>query len=144
MTRLIDMKVKPFLVASSVRAIMAQRLVRRICKNCAQPYTPQPSEIMACEIDDDFIKNAKLMKGKGCAQCGNTGYKGRMGVYEIFLVSDEIRHYIYGRESADVIRNAAIKGGMRNLRGDALRKAAAGSTTLEEVIRVTVSGHEEE
>ena len=137
-TRLIDMGVKPFLVASSVRAIMAQRLVRRVCKKCAQPYTPSPTEIRMLNLDESFIKNSNFMKGRGCPECGNSGYKGRVGIYEIFLVGEEIQHLIYGKESSHTIREAARKSGMRTLREDGLRKAAAGTTTLEEVLQTTI------
>ena len=137
-TRLIDMGVPPFLVASSVRAIMAQRLVRRVCKNCAAPYTPTPEEIRIMHLSEDYISSSMLMKGRGCADCGYTGYKGRMGLYEIFLLSEEIQHLIYNKEAASVIREAARKSGMRTLREDGLRKAAAGTTTLEEVLAITI------
>jgi general secretion pathway protein E/type IV pilus assembly protein PilB len=136
------MGVKPFLVASSVKAIMAQRLLRRVCKNCAAPYQPEPYEVRVLDLDDEFINNSQLVKGKGCSECGNTGYKGRMGIYEIFVLTEDIQHLIYKKVSASVIRDAAREGGMRTLRGDAIRKAAAGSTTLEEVIRVTVTDSE--
>lgn len=138
-TRLMDMGVKPFLVASGVRTVMAQRLVRTICKNCVAPYTPEPSETRMLNIDDEFIENATLKKGKGCVQCKNTGYKGRLGIYEIFMIDNEIQELIFKKESSNLIREVAIKNGMRTLRGDAMRKAAAGITTLEEVIRVTVT-----
>ena len=137
-TRLIDMGVKPFLVASSVRAIMAQRLVRRICKKCAAPYTPSPTEIRMLNLDEDFIKNSTFKKGTGCPECGGTGYKGRLGIYEIFIVGEEIQHLIYGKESSHRIREAARKSGMRTLREDGLRKAAAGTTTLQEVLETTI------
>ena len=137
-TRLIDMGVKPFLVASSVRAIMAQRLVRRVCKNCAAPYTPTAEEIRLLELDEDYIKNATFKKGRGCSACGNTGYKGRMGIYEIFVIGEEIQELIYGKAASTVIRDAARKSGMRTLREDGLRKAAAGTTTLEEVLATTI------
>lgn len=138
-TRLIDMGIKPFLVASSVRAIMAQRLVRRICKHCAQPYTPEPKEIQMLGIDEDFIKSAKFMKGRGCPECGNTGYRGRLGIYEIFMLSEEIQAMIYQRKPSGEIREAARRLGMRTLREDALRKAAAGVVTIEEVIATTLN-----
>ena len=141
-TRLIDMGVKPFLVASSVRAIMAQRLVRRVCKNCAAPYTPSPTEIRMLHLDEDFIKNSTFKKGTGCSVCGGTGYKGRLGIYEIFLVGEEIQHLIYGKESSHKIREAARKSGMRTLREDGLRKAAAGTTTLQEVLETTIGDEE--
>lgn len=141
-TRLIDMGVKPFLVASSVRAIMAQRLCRRICGNCAAPNKPDPALISSLGLDDEIMKSNDFKKGKGCDICGKTGYKGRMGVYEIFMVGDEVQHLIFAKESSSVIRDAARKLGMRSLRDDALRKAAAGTTTLEEVMRLTVNDEE--
>lgn len=137
-TRLIDMGVKPFLVASSVRAIMAQRLVRRVCKNCAAPYTPTPEEIRLLNLDEDYIKNASFKKGRGCSVCGNTGYKGRMGIYEIFVLGEEIQELVFNKSASNIIRDAARKGGMRTLREDGLRKAAAGNTTLEEVLASTI------
>jgi len=137
-TRLIDMGVKPFLVASAVRAIMAQRLVRRICKKCIAPYIPEPKEIQLLKLSDEFIKKSTFMKGRGCAECGNSGYRGRVGIYEVFILSEEIQHMIYKKVTAGTIRDAARKSGMRTLREDALRKAAAGLTSLEEVIGATV------
>jgi type IV pilus assembly protein PilB len=141
-TRLVDMGVKPFLVASSVKAVMAQRLVRRICKNCAVPTEPQPEELRLLEADASEFEGANLQKGRGCANCGNTGYKGRMGIYEIFMVSEEIQNLIFDNRPSNEIRDAARKLGMRTLRDDGLRKAAAGSTTLEEVIRITATDEE--
>jgi general secretion pathway protein E/type IV pilus assembly protein PilB len=141
-TRLIDMGIKPFLVASAVRAIMAQRLVRRICKNCAVPYEPEPELLQTMGLDQEFLKNSKLMKGRGCAECGGNGYKGRMGIYEIFMVTIEIQNLIYERVPSSVIRDAARKSGMRTLREDGLRKAAAGMTTLEEVLSNTMMDEE--
>ena len=137
-TRLIDMGVKPFLVASSVRAIMAQRLVRRVCKKCAQPYTPTADEIRLLGLDEDYINNSTFMKGRGCSACGHTGYKGRMGIYEIFILQEEIQSLIYSKAASNVIRDAARKSGMRTLREDGLRKAAAGTTTLAEVLATTI------
>lgn len=137
-TRLIDMGVQPFLVASSIRAVMAQRLLRRVCKNCAQPTQPTPEEIQTLGLSQEFIDNAKLMKGKGCSICGGTGYKGRLGIYEIFVVNDEMQRLIFRKEPTTVIRDLARKIGMRTLREDGLRKAADGVTTLDEVIISTV------
>lgn len=137
-TRLIDMGVKPFLVASSVRAIMAQRLVRRICKNCAEPYTPTPDEIRLLHLDDEYLQSAKLMHGRGCPTCGGTGYKGRMGIYEILMLTEDMQYLIYSKETSSKIRAAARQGGMRTLREDGLRKAAAGITTVSEVLAITV------
>ena len=137
-TRMIDMGVQPFLVSSSVRAIMAQRLLRRVCKNCAEPTTASKEEIRLLRLNDQFMDTATLMKGRGCSVCGGTGYKGRVGIYEIFQVGEDIQHLIYKKMSADVIRAAARKGGMITLREDGLRKAAAGITSLQEVITTTM------
>jgi type IV pilus assembly protein PilB len=137
-TRLIDMGVKPFLVASSVKAIMAQRLVRRNCKNCIAPYEPDPDELQQMDLTEDFVKSSTLMKGRGCNECGGSGYRGRVGIYEIFMLNEEIQNLIYKKVSSSVIREAARKLGMRTLREDGLRKAAAGTTTLAEVLANTV------
>ena len=141
-TRLIDMGVKPFLVASSVRAIMAQRLVRRVCKNCMEPYKPTPDEIRLLHLDKDYLDSANLVHGRGCPACGGTGYKGRMGIYEIFLITEDMQYLIYNKESSDKLRAAARQSGMRTLREDGLRKAAAGTTTVTEVLAVTVGDEE--
>ncbi|MCF6176811.1 MAG: Flp pilus assembly complex ATPase component TadA [Victivallaceae bacterium] len=141
-TRLIDMGIKPFLVASGVRAIMAQRLLRRACKNCSASYTPTAEEIRLLDMSEEFLAKNKFVKGKGCMECGNSGYKGRVGIYEIFMMSDTISRLIFANEPSGVIRDAARKEGMRSLRDDALRKAAAGTSTLEEVIRITVLDEE--
>ena len=141
-TRLVDMGIKPFLVASGVRAIMAQRLLRRNCKKCLVEHTPTPEEIKLLELDDEYLANHKFVKGAGCNECGNTGYKGRVGIYEIFMMSDSIAKLIFANEPAGVIREMARKEGMRSLRDDAMRKAAAGTSTLEEVIRITVMDDE--
>jgi general secretion pathway protein E/type IV pilus assembly protein PilB len=141
-TRLVDMGVKPFLVASSVKAVMAQRLVRRICKNCAEPTEPNAEELRLLEADIKDFEGANLMKGKGCSACGDSGYKGRMGIYEIFMVTEELQALIFDNKPSNEIRDAARKQGMRTLRDDGLRKAMAGSTTLEEVIRITATDEE--
>ncbi|HCE45402.1 MAG TPA: type II secretion system protein GspE [Lentisphaeria bacterium] len=137
-TRLIDMGVKPFLVASAVKAIMAQRLVRRNCKNCSVPYEPDEEELQILGLDKEFVKSSTLMKGRGCNECGGGGYRGRVGIYEIFMITEQIQNLIYEKVSSSVIREAARKSGMRTLREDGLRKAAAGTTTLAEVLSNTV------
>jgi general secretion pathway protein E/type IV pilus assembly protein PilB len=137
-TRLIDIGVKPFLVASSTRAIMAQRLVRRVCKKCAEPRQPTEAEIRQLNLDPEQLATAKFMAGRGCAECANTGYRGRMGIFEIFVVDDEARKLIYEKVPASVLRNRAREMGMRTLREDGIRKVLAGLTTPEEVIRATV------
>ena len=137
-TRLIDIGVKPFLVASSTRAIMAQRLVRKICKKCIAPYQPTDAELKPLGIDVNAITNANFMKGKGCADCGKTGNRGRFGIFEVFVTDDEARKLIYDRVPSSVLRIRAREMGMRTLREDGARKVVAGLTTADEVIRATV------
>jgi type IV pilus assembly protein PilB len=137
-TRLIDIGVKPFLVASSTRALMAQRLVRKICRKCAAPYSPTESELRSLNIDPNNIQNATFMKGKGCADCSKTGYRGRFGIFEIFVIDDEARKLIYDRVASSVLRTRAREMGMRTLREDGARKVLAGLTSPDEVIRATV------
>jgi len=137
-TRLIDIGVKPFLVASSVRALMAQRLVRKVCRKCAAPYAPTDSELRSLNIDPNNTQNATFMKGKGCADCSKTGYRGRFGIFEIFVIDDEARKLIYDRVASSVLRTRAREMGMRTLREDGARKVLAGLTSPDEVIRATV------
>ena len=137
-TRLIDIGVKPFLVASSTRALMAQRLVRRVCRKCAQPYVPSDAEFRALNIDPNQSEGAKFLKGKGCPDCTKTGYRGRFGIFEVFVIDDEARKLIYDRVSSTVLRARAREMGMRTLREDGARKVLAGLTTPEEVIRATI------
>jgi general secretion pathway protein E/type IV pilus assembly protein PilB len=135
--RLIDMGIKSFLVASSVKAIMAQRLARRVCKNCAVPVEPTEDELRLLDMNPEDFEGGTLMKGRGCSECANSGYKGRMGLYEIFMITDDIQNLIFSQATTMEIREAARRNGMRTLRDDGLRKAMSGSTTLEEVIRIT-------
>ncbi len=137
-TRLVDIGVKPFLVASSTRCLMAQRLVRKICKKCIAPYEPTDSELNALGIKRDELKSANVQKGRGCNNCNNTGHRGRMGIFEIFVVDDDARKLIYDRVPTNVLRARAREMGMRTLREDGIRKVLAGMTTPEEVIRATV------
>ncbi len=137
-TRLVDMGVKPFLVATALRAAMAQRLLRRVCKECAEPYTPTQAECRILGLTEEYLANHQFVKGKGCRHCGFTGYRGRVGIYEIFLITEEIARLIFSNETSGTLRSSARKNGMRSLRDDALRKAEAGTSTLEEVIFVTL------
>jgi general secretion pathway protein E/type IV pilus assembly protein PilB len=136
--RLIDIGVKPFLVASSTRALIAQRLVRKICKKCAAPHMPEEAELTALNITPEQAQGATFMKGKGCADCAKTGHRGRMGIFEMFVIDDEARKLIYDKVPSSVLRLRAREMGMRTLREDGTRKVLAGMTTAEEVIRATV------
>ena len=137
-TRLLDIGVKPFLVASSVRAIMAQRLVRKICEKCKEEYKAQDAELRLLGPAAQQLAQTQLFKGKGCTDCQFTGYRGRIGIFEIFTVSDDVRHLIFEQTSASELRIKARELGMRTLREDGLRKVVAGATTLQEVLRVTM------
>jgi general secretion pathway protein E/type IV pilus assembly protein PilB len=138
-TRLIDIGVKPFLVASSTRALMAQRLVRKICRRCAMPHTPTDTELRSLNLTPGNIPaGATFMMGKGCNECNGNGYRGRFGVFEIFVIDDEARKLIYDRVPSSVLRIRAREMGMRTLREDGVRKVLAGLTTAEEVVRSTV------
>ena len=137
-TRLVDMGIKPFLVATAVRAVMAQRLLRRICPNCKRVHKPTPQEIDMLQMTDEYLANHEFYEGGGCEVCHNTGYKGRIGIYEIFIVNEDLAKLIFANKPAGVIREAARKMGMRSLRDDAIRKAEAGISTLQEVITVTL------
>jgi general secretion pathway protein E/type IV pilus assembly protein PilB len=136
-TRIVDMGVKPFLVASAVKAIMAQRLIRKVCPKCRVPYMPTDYEMQVLKMNPDEMKNATLVRGNGCNECSRTGYRGRMGIYEIFSVDDEVRRLIYEKVPSNVIRARARELGMRTLREDGVRKIMAGITTPEEVISIT-------
>ncbi len=137
-TRIVDMGVKPFLVATAVRAIMAQRLIRKVCQKCKVAYTPTDYEMQTLKLNPDEIKNATIVRGTGCNECSRTGYRGRMGIYEIFSVDDEVRRLIYEKVPSNVIRARARELGMRTLREDGVRKIMAGITTPEEVISITM------
>ena len=138
-TRLIDMGVKPFLVASSTRALMAQRLVRKICKQCAAPHQPTEEELRPLNLTPEQIATAKFVKGKGCPNCNGSGHRGRFGVFEIFVIDDESRKLIYEKVPSSVLRARARQAGMRSLREDGIRKVLGGMTTVDEVVRATVA-----
>jgi general secretion pathway protein E len=135
--RLIDMGVEPFLVASSLMGVLAQRLVRVICPFCKESY--EPSEIERSYFGSPFTSAPPLLlyRGKGCDRCIGKGYLGRTGIFELLTVDETIRHLITGRSDSQTIKNAASSSGMQTLRTDGFRKAAEGTTTLEEVLRVT-------
>jgi len=135
--RLVDIGVQPFLVSSSVRAIIAQRLVRKLCV-CKQPGELTSAEMRALRIDPNQIGEATIMHPGGCEKCRFLGYKGRMGIFEIFVVDDEVRFMINERASTMQLRKRARELGMRTLREDGVRKVLAGMTTAEEVIATTM------
>ncbi len=137
-TRLMNMGIEPFLVATSVHLICAQRLVRRICKDCIEPMDVPPQTLVEAGYTPEEAKTVKIQKGKGCGVCNNTGYKGRCGLYEVMEVDDEIRELVLVGASAVELKKKAIERGMITLRRSGLIKVAAGMTTLEEVARETI------
>ena len=137
-TRLRDMGVPPFLITATVEAILAQRLVRRICTNCIEEVQPEADILADLEISTEEALSKKFYRGKGCEKCNNTGYKGRLGLFELMIVNDEMRDLIMRNASTEVLREAARKAGMVTLREAGMDGIFAGDTTAEEVIRETI------
>lgn len=137
-TRMIDMGVEPFLVASTVEAVMAQRLVRRLCAHCKETYKPDRDD-MPNDFPWDKLEDRPLYRPKGCRECRQVGYSGRMGIYELLVTTESIRQLAHDRASTWALKKAALKDGMRTLRIDAWDKAIAGSTSVDEVLRITKS-----
>ena len=137
--RLVDIGVKPFLVSSSVRAVVAQRLVRRLCPKCKQPGDLSEYEMSALQIEPGMLAQARVMQPVGCEACRGKGFKGRMGIFEMFLVDDEVRNMINNNASTIALRQRARDLGMRTLREDGVRKVLSGSTTADEVISSTMA-----
>jgi type IV pilus assembly protein PilB len=134
-----NMGIEPFLVATSVNLIQAQRLIRRICKDCRVEQHLPPEGLIEVGFSIEEAKSLKMFKGTGCKSCNNTGYKGRIGLYEVMEVTDEIRELILIGASSLELRKRAIEDGMITLRESGLAKIRNGVTTLEEVVRETVA-----
>lgn len=138
-SRLIDIGIKPFLVAAAVRAVLAQRLVRRNCPNCRAPFEHDEKLLNSLGIRTDQISDASFMKGEGCLKCNGTGFRGRVGLFEMFQVNEELQSMIYEEASLVALRDKAREMGMRNMREDGIRKIIGGITTPQEVLHATVS-----
>ncbi|HYJ96040.1 MAG TPA: type IV-A pilus assembly ATPase PilB [Vicinamibacterales bacterium] len=136
--RLMNMGIEPFLVASSLNLVCAQRLVRRICKNCTEPDPTPPPALMQAGFSAEDAKKVVPNRGKGCDKCNNTGYKGRVGLYEVMEITEEIRELVLVGASALELRRKAVEEGMLTLRASGLRKVKDGVTTIEEIVRETV------
>jgi general secretion pathway protein E len=136
-TRLIDMGIEPFLVSSSVLAIMAQRLVRRVCPHCREAYTPGKAELTELALENEALSETVFYRAVGCSECAHTGYRGRTGIYEMMNLNDEIRAMILNTTDSNSIKKVAVQHGMRTLRYDGAQKILKGLTTAEEVLRVT-------
>jgi type II secretory ATPase GspE/PulE/Tfp pilus assembly ATPase PilB-like protein len=141
-TRLLDMGIEPFLVSSSVEALIAQRLVRTICASCKEPYKPDPEFLREIGFPAADIGAAVFYRGRGCDECRFTGFKGRSGIYEILIMNEALRPLIIERASSSSLKQAACARGMRTLRDDGWEKVKAGVTTVEEVARVTQEDEE--
>jgi general secretion pathway protein E len=134
---MLDLGVEPYLLASSLLGVLAQRLVRRICPDCRREYSPTGEELFRYAIPAEEMQGKAFYKGAGCPACQNTGYRERMGIFELLVVCENVRELILHRGKASSIKNQAMQCGMTTLAGDGMSKAQAGSTTLEEVFRVT-------
>ncbi len=135
-TRLVDMGVEPFLVSSTVEAVMAQRLVRRLCEHCKQPYRPPRNELPP-DFPWDDLKGEPIYRPVGCRQCRNLGYSGRVGIYELLVTTEEVRRLAHDNASSWKLKKAAVQDGMTTLRMDGWRKVVSGMTSVDEVARVT-------
>ncbi|MDQ8203552.1 ATPase, T2SS/T4P/T4SS family [Pelagicoccus sp. SDUM812003] len=138
-TRLVDIGVKPYLVATSLRAALAQRLVRRSCPACRERYEPSLRELAAIGLDATTAANSTFMRGRGCPECHGLGFRGRFGVFELFRVNEEVERLIYTGGATSQLRSLSRQLGMRTMREDGVRKVMAGMTTIEEVLSVTVA-----
>jgi len=136
-TRLRDMGVEPFLIASSLNAVLAQRLVRIICENCKEEYEPSPEMLEKVGLTPGDVPGGMLWRGRGCAKCHNTGYRGRCGIFEMLQMTPELKSFILQTSDANQIKKMAVEGGMISLRRDGMNKILAGVTTIEEVYRVS-------
>ncbi|MCL4478532.1 MAG: type IV-A pilus assembly ATPase PilB [Deltaproteobacteria bacterium] len=136
--RLLNMGIEPFLVASSVHCIIAQRLVRKVCEKCREPISVEKAVLIELGMSEEDAKNTKVYKGMGCNSCNNTGYKGRMAVYEVLVIGEELKELVLSGASASEIKKEAIRLGMMTMRQSALKHFKTGLTTVEEVVRVTV------
>jgi general secretion pathway protein E len=136
-TRLIDMGIEPFRIASVIRAIAAQRLVRVLCPECKEEYTPEAEALRDAGLAPAQVQGKKVYRGRGCPACAGTGYRGRTAIYEILRVSETIRQLIMKKADSATIARKALEEGMKDLREDGAQKVLAGVTTLEELVRVT-------
>jgi type IV pilus assembly protein PilB len=137
-TRLRDMGVQPFLITATVEAILAQRLVRRICKDCKEEYVPDADTLADLELTSDQVVGKTFFRGRGCDKCSGSGYKGRLGLYELLVMTDELRDLVVRNASTEEIRDLARKAGMVTLRDSGMVNMFEGHTTPDEVIRETI------
>jgi type IV pilus assembly protein PilB len=137
-TRLIDMGIEPFLISSAVILILAQRLIRKVCVDCREAIKVHPQLLIDLGVPPDEVKSFPTFKGKGCPICSNTGYKGRVGLYEVMTMKEEVKELVLSRASTSEVKKEAIRLGMKTLRQSGIAKIREGVTTIEEVLRATV------
>ena len=138
-SRLRDMGVPPFLITATLEAVLAQRLVRRICPDCREQVVPSTEQLNQLDLAPDDVLDRKFYRGRGCAVCNNTGFKGRTGLYELMVINDQIRSLINHNASTEQIRDVALQTGMTALRQSGMEKVYNGTTTIDEIIRETVA-----
>jgi type IV pilus assembly protein PilB len=136
-TRLIEMGVEPFLVSSAVDCVLAQRLARRLCPDCRREWRPKKEVLIDAGYDADNLPEL-VYRSDGCRKCGNTGYRGRVGVHEVLMITEEVSRLCVEEATAEEIKQVAIDQGMLTLRQDGLEKVRAGQTSIEEIVRVIV------
>jgi len=136
--RLLDLGLEPFLITATLEGLIAQRLVRKICRNCKEPYEPTEEQLLELNLTPEVVRGKTFYYGRGCDRCNNTGYRGRMGIFEIMTFNDEMRELVMNHASTNILRNAGRKGGMRMLREKGLNAIYNGLTTIEEVVKETV------
>lgn len=137
-SRMVDIGVKPYLVSAALRGVLAQRLIRKICSDCKQPYSPSTSELMSIGLNETDRANANFCIGGGCPRCNGKGYRGRIGIFELFVVNEEVQQMIYENATLVELRQKTKEQGMRTMREDGIRKITAGLTTIAEVVSATV------
>jgi type IV pilus assembly protein PilB len=136
--RLLDLGIEPFLLTATIEGIVGQRLVRRICSNCKTAFEPNEGQLRQLRLTEEEIKGKKFHYGRGCSKCNGTGYRGRIGIFEIMVFNDEIRELVMNRASTNVLRVAALKAGMRPLRENGLTAIYDGITTIDEIAKETM------
>lgn len=136
--RMLDLGIEPFLITACLEGVMAQRLCRRICVQCKEEFQPNEEQLMELELLPEDVKGRSFFRGRGCDYCNNTGYKGRLAIYEIMTLDDEMRELIVNHSSTNILRNNARKRGMRTLRQSGMLAIYEGITTIEEVVKQTI------
>jgi type IV pilus assembly protein PilB len=136
--RLVDLGMEPFLITATIEGIVGQRLVRKICENCKTEFHPTEEMLMELELTPEKIANRHFFYGKGCDYCNNTGYRGRMAIYEIMVLDDELREGIMNHESSNILRDKSLRKGMRSLRDSGVLAIFDGLTTIDEVVKETI------